>query len=106
MTCISTINNCAYVQTVQISYASEKNKDSGKMDDPVIVAYFYTKEKPWEAFSGDLVSYQYTRLRDNPLSCMHIQVKKSDLVCPMAFVSVETRLYSSPGPTKRKRVSE
>ena len=64
------------MQTVQISYASEKNRDSGKMDDPVKVAYFYTKEKPWEAFSGDLVSYQYTQLSDNLLSCMHIHTGK------------------------------
>lgn len=37
---------------MQISYASEKDKD-GKKDDPVKVTYFYAKETPWEAFPGD-----------------------------------------------------
>ena len=48
----------SYMQTVQISYASEKNKAGKKDYDPVKESYFYTKEEPWKPISGnDLVSY-------------------------------------------------
>ena len=48
-----------YLQSVQISYASEKNED-GQMDDPVKQSYFYTKEEPWKAipYTSKHVSYK------------------------------------------------
>lgn len=53
-----------YLQSVQISYASEKNED-GQMDDPVKQSYFYTKEEPWKAipYTSDHVSYKLFVIR-------------------------------------------
>ena len=39
-------------QYVEISYASEPNKD-GEKDDPVKETYFWTKNEPWKAIKGD-----------------------------------------------------